>query len=163
MKKNWGVELLKGALAIVLAALMLLPPVSATAQTVQKTYTDATGAFLNETAFVNGTVTTSSSSVTPVDLGAYASGVIVINVTAASGTSPSLTVNFQTCASTPGAGTAPANANCTTHTAGSAITATGLQIIKVDHFARWNTVNYTISGTTPSFTVTVTGYFKPTS
>jgi hypothetical protein len=49
------------------------------------------------------------------------------------------------------------------HTASSAITATGVYLVKVDHFARWNTVSYAITGTTPSFTMTVNGYFKPTS
>jgi hypothetical protein len=129
-----------------------------------KSYQDATGGFLNETRFVNATnASTGSSSITPIDLGSYASGAIVINVTAISGTSPSLTVNFQTCDTQPGTQTAPSNSNCVTHTAGSAITATGLQVIKVDHFARWNTVNYTITGTTPQVSFTVDGYFKPTS
>ena len=130
----------------------------------QKSYNDASGGFLNETTFVaSAAYTTSNNAITPIDIGSYTSGSLIINVTAVSGTSPSLTVNFQTCSSTPGQSTAPANANCVTHTAGSAITATGLQIIKLDHFARWNTVNYTITGTTPSFTFTVIGYFKPTS
>jgi hypothetical protein len=156
--KNGVVKVL---IACMLAAVMLMPATPAQAQ---KSYRDATGGFLNETAFVpSAAYTTSSNTITPVDLGAYTSGIIVVNVTAVSGTSPSLTVNFRTCASSPGQQTAPANANCVIHTAGSAITATGLQIIKVDHFARWNTLDFSISGTTPSFTFTATGYFKPTS
>jgi hypothetical protein len=105
--------------------------------------------------------TTTNTSVTPVDVGVYASGIIIINVTAVSGTSPSLTVNFQVCDGN--ASAAPANTNCVNHTTGSAITATGLQIIKIDHFPRYITVTSTISGTTPSFTFTVKGYFKPQS
>ena len=146
-------------LCLLLIAFMVLPPTSAHAQ---KSYRDATGGFMNFTQFVNcSACTTGSSSIVPADVGSYASGIIVINVTAASGTSPSLTVNFQVCDGN--TQSAPANANCVTHTAGTAITATGIQIIKVDHFTRWTTVSYTITGTTPSFNFTVNGYFKPTS
>jgi hypothetical protein len=145
---------------MLLVTCMLFPPMPAHAQ---KSYRDATGGFLNMTRVLDcsAACTTSNSSVTPIDIGAFTSGVLIINVTAVSGTSPSLTVNFQTCDGT--GGSAPANTNCVNHTTGSAITATGLQIIKVDHFSRWVTVTSTISGTTPSFTYTVTGYFKPTS
>ena len=130
-----------------------------------KNYTDATGGFLNETTFVTSAAyTVTGNSGTFSDLGGYAAGMIVINVTAVSGTSPTLTVNFQTCSSTPGQQTAPAQANCATHTSSSSITATGVYFIKpVANFARWNTVTYTIGGTTPSFTFSVIGYFKPTS
>jgi hypothetical protein len=146
--------------AILLCVCITLP----TPALAQKTYRDASSGFLNETTFVvSAAYTANISTVAPVDIGAYASGVIVLNVTAVSGTSPSMTVNFQTCSSTPGSSTAPANAACTNHTASSAITATGVYIIKVDHFARWNTVAATITGTSPSFTFTAIGYFKPTS
>jgi hypothetical protein len=147
-------------MAFVLAAALCVLPAQA-----QKQYRDATSGFMNETTFVaSAAYTTSSSTITPVDIGSYASGVLMINVTAVAGTStPTLTVNFAACASSAGQQSAPANANCTTHTAGTGITATGVYLIKVDHFPRWNTVNYTISGTTPSFTFSVVGYFKPTS
>jgi hypothetical protein len=158
MKKVLSVKqspLMRG-IAFALVALMLMVATAPPAQA-QKTYRDATSGFLNETAFVpSAAYTTSASNITPVDIGGYASGIVVINVTAVSGTSPSLTVNFQTCSSTPGSSTAPANANCVVHTASSAITATGVYLVKVDHFARWNTVSYAITGTTPSFTMTST-------
>jgi hypothetical protein len=146
-------------------AVLLLAMFFVTLAAAQKNYRDATSGFLNETTFVTSAAyTTSASNITPVDLGAYASGVLVINVTAVSGTTPSLTVNFQTCYSAPGAGTAPATASCVSHTASSAITATGVYLIKpLANFARWNNVSYTISGTTPSFTFSAVGYFKPTS
>jgi hypothetical protein len=145
-------------MALAFVALVAAPPAEA-----QKSYNDATGGFLNETTFVTSAAYTTGATATPADIGAYASGVIVINVTVVSGTSPSLTVNFQTCFTPPGTGSAPATSNCVIHTAGTAITATGIYFIKVDHFARWNTVNYAITGTTPSFTFSVVGYFKPTS
>jgi hypothetical protein len=140
--------------------LMCILPAPATANT----YRDATGGFLKEYQFLaSSAYTTSNSAITPIDTGAYASGVIVINVTAVSGTSPSLTVNFQACSSAPGAQSAPANAACGNHTASAAITATGVYLIKVDHYATWNTISTTITGTTPSFTMSIIGYFKPTS
>lgn len=160
MKDRLGV--LKVAIVSLLLALFMLPPVPAQAQA-QKAYTDATGGFLNQTVILDCTTpcTATNTSVTPIDVGAYASGIIIVNFTAVSGTTPSATVNFQACDGI--AATAPANTNCVNHTTGSAITAAGLQIIKVDHFPRWVTVTITISGTTPSFTGKVTGYFKPTS
>jgi hypothetical protein len=152
-------EFLKILLCLLLVACMVLPPVPAQAQ---KTYRDSTVGFISVPVYINcSACTASASNITPIDVGAYASGVIIVNVSAVSGTTPSLTVNFQICDGN--ASAAPSNANCVTHTAGSAITATGLQVIKVDHFSRWTTLNYTISGTTPSFTFTATGYFKPTS
>lgn len=152
-------RVLTTAAMLALALLMLPAPGAA-----QKSYRDATGGFLNETTFLaSAAYTTTQNAITPVDLGSYASGVIVVNVTVVSGSSPTLTVNFQTCSSAPGAQTAPANANCVTEFSTSSITATGVSFIKVDHFARWNTINAVIGGTTPSFTMTVIGYFKPTS
>ena len=149
----------------VVMALAMAVAICATPASAQKNYRDATSGFLNETTFVpSAAYTASASNITPVDLGAYASGLMVINVTAVSGTTPSLTVNFQTCYSAPGSGTAPAAANCVTHTASAAITATGVYLIKpLANFARWNNVSYTITGTTPSFTFSAVGYFKPTS
>lgn|GEM_PF-3170309 len=162
MKTTNRFQFLKVLTCALLAVCMVLPPMPAQAQ---KTYRDATGGFLNETTFLpSAAYTTSNTSITPVDLGAYSSGLIVIQVTAVSGTSPSLTVNFQTCASSPGQTTPPATTACTLHTASSAITTTGVFLIKpLANFARWNTVSTTITGTTPSFTMQILGYFKPTS
>jgi len=145
---------------VVLAMAFMTLPLQSHAQ---KAYKDATGGFMNVTQFVNcgAGCTASASNITPVDVGGYTSGMIAVNVTVVSGTSPSLTVNFQACDGN--SGSAPATSNCATHTASTAITATGVYLIKVDHFSRWTTVSYTISGTTPSFTFTATAYFKPTS
>lgn len=148
------------ALALVVNAFVLPQPAEA------KTYSDATGGFVNETAFVTSAAYTANiAAATPIDVAAYASGVIVINVTAVSGTSPTLLVNFLACATAPGLQNAPSTALCSTTAflSSSSITATGLYFIKVDHFPRWVSLSATIGGTTPSFTFTATGYFKPTS
>lgn len=158
-------ERMRLALLVILSVAMLAPfPVFAQSTT-GKSYSDANGGFLNETNFVtSGTVATASGGGTVFsDVGAFASGDIEINVTAVTGTSPSMTVNFKSCYTPAATSTAPALANCSMHTASTAITTTGITRIKVDHYARWVTVDYTITGTTPSFTFGVTGFFKPTS
>jgi hypothetical protein len=161
VKKFTTAGLMKGICAVLLCLLMLAP--ADFAQAPSRNYRDSTVGFMGVYTVLDCTTpcTTTNTSVTPVDVGVYASGIIIINVTAVSGTSPSLTVNFQVCDGN--ASAAPANTNCVNHTTGSAITATGLQIIKIDHFPRYITVTSTISGTTPSFTFTVKGYFKPQS
>jgi hypothetical protein len=139
---------------------MLMPPTQAFGQST-KAYRDATGGFMNETTFLpSAAYTASNNAITPIDIGGYDVGVIIINVTAVSGTTPSLTVNYMGCDSPPGSQTFPANANCGIHTASSAITSTGVFFIKVDHLTRYSTVNTVITGTSPSFTMTVRGQFK---
>ncbi|HZU30796.1 MAG TPA: hypothetical protein VFB79_06750, partial [Candidatus Angelobacter sp.] len=111
-----------------------------------------------------GAQTASGGGTVFTDLGAYSAGIIVIQVTAVSGTSPTLTVNFKSCFTPPNTSSAPALSTCAVHTASASITATGVYFIKpVTNFARWNTVDYTIGGTSPSFTFSVVGTFKPTS
>jgi hypothetical protein len=159
--KNNRWNFLKVAIALLLVTCMVMPPVPAHAQTSTKTYRDATGGFLNETTFLaSAAYTTSNNTITPIDIGGYDVGIIIINVTAVSGTSPSLTVNFMACDSAPGTQTIPTNANCGLHTASSAITATGVFFVKVDHTTRFSTVQTVITGTSPSFTMTIRGQFK---
>lgn len=119
------------------------------------TYRDATSGFLKEATFVAlAAKTADGNSGTPIDLGVYSAGVVHINVTAVSGTSsPTLTVTFQSCADA-------TTTYCSTHTASSGITATGNTILKVNNFGRYGRIAYTITGTTPSFTVQVIGAFK---
>src|SRR5215831_18153215 len=134
MKRTNRFEFLKVLLALLLVVVMVMPPVPAVGQSSSKTYRDATGGFLNETTFLpSAAYTTSNNTITPIDVGGYDVGIIIINVTAVSGTSPSLTVNFNGCDSAPGSGTFPANSACAVHTASSAITATGVFFVKVDH------------------------------
>jgi hypothetical protein len=160
VKKTNQFQFLKVLCAILLVTCMILPPTSVDAQS-NKSYKDATGGFMNETTFLSSAAyTTSNNTITPIDVGGYDVGVIIINVTAVSGTSPSLTVNFNACDSAPGSQTFPANAACGLHTASAAITATGVFFIKVDHLTRYVTVQTVITGTSPSFTMTIRGQFK---
>lgn len=160
MKRTNRFECLKVLLCVLLVMVMVIPPQPAGAQST-KTYRDATGGFLNETTFLaSAAYTTSNNTITPIDVGGYDVGIIIVNVTAVSGTSPSLTVNFNACDSAPGQQTFPTNANCGLHTASAAITATGVFFIKVDHLSRYVTVQTVITGTSPSFTMTIRGQFK---
>jgi hypothetical protein len=111
---------------------------------------------LNETTFVPlAAYTATDATGTVYDLGAYAAGVIHIDVTTITGTgTPTLTVKFQSCADS-------STTYCSDHTSSSAITATGNTILKVNNFGRYVRVTYTIAGTTPSFTFLVKGAFKP--
>jgi hypothetical protein len=160
VKRTSRFEFLKVLLVLMLVVCMVLPPVPAAAQSI-KTYRDATGGFLNETTFLpSAAYTTSNNAIVPIDVGGYDVGVIIINVTAVSGTTPSLTVNFMGCDSPPGSSTFPANANCGIHTASTAITTTGVFFVKVDHTTRYSTIQTVITGTSPSFTMTIRGQFK---
>jgi hypothetical protein len=160
--KKTRFDFLKVVIAILLVLWMVVPIAPpAHAQTSTKTYRDATGGFLNETTFLAAAAyTTSNNAITPIDIGGYDVGVIIINVTAVSGTSPSLTVNFMGCDSAPGTQTIPANAACGIHTASTAITTTGVFFVKVDHTTRFSTVQTVITGTSPSFTMDIRGQFK---
>lgn len=69
---------------------------------------------------------------------------IYLNVTAVSGTTPSMTVTYQC---------SPDGTNWYDNGAGSAITANTTQLIKVSSNAgKFGRLNYAITGTTPSFT-----------
>lgn len=143
-------------------ALVFAFVVMAHAQASANTYNDATGGFMKENQYLTSAAyTTSNTGTTPVDTGAYDGGIIIINVTAVSGTSPSLTVNFNSCYSVAGTQSAPAATACASEFASSAITATGTYFIKVDHFSRWTNISTTITGTSPSFTMSIVGNFKP--
>jgi len=98
----------RSLMIVVLAMAFMALPLQSHAQ---KAYKDATGGFMNVTQFVNcgAGCTASASNITPVDVGGYTSAMIAVNVTAVSGTSPSLTVNFQACDGN--GGSAPATSN----------------------------------------------------
>ena len=161
MKRTNRFAFLKVLLCLLLMTVMIMPPTPATGQTSTKTYRDATGGFLNETTFLAAAAyTTSNNTITPIDVGGYDVGIIVINVTAVSGTSPSLTVNFVGCDSAPGTQTIPSNSACGIHTASTAITAAGVFFVKVDHLTRFVSVQTVITGTSPSFTMDIRGQFK---
>lgn len=70
--------------------------------------------------------------------------IVYVDATAVSGTTPSLTVTYQS---------SPDNVNWYDNTLGTAITTTGKQIIKVPTCAgNFGRLSYAITGTTPSFT-----------
>lgn len=115
---------------------------------------DASAAFIKETSFAASAARTASgNSGSPVDLAAYDSAAVMINVTAVSGTSPTLTVNFENCIDS-------GTTKCGTHTASASITATGFYMIKASNIARYVRTSWTIGGTTPSFTFEVYAVFK---
>lgn len=83
-----------------------------------------------------------------VDMGAipgmFQELIVYLDATVVSGTTPSLTVTYQT---------SPDNVSWFDNTAGAAITAVGKQVIKVPTTAgNYGRLSYAISGTTPSFT-----------
>lgn len=91
------------------------------------------------------------------NIGGYASGAVIeIRVTAASGTSPTLDVDLEDTFD----GT---NWNKVTDVNSAAITAAGVTIVRLNLKNTPTTnrlrLNYTIGGTTPSFTFSVKSYF----
>ena len=83
-----------------------------------------------------------------VDLGTIAGEAMELNVyidvTVVTGTTPSMTVTYQS---------SPDGVNFWDHTAGAAITAVGKQLIKIaSNAGKYGRLAYAITGTTPSFT-----------
>ena len=139
-------------LSFLLVAALVALPSGAQIQSVR----DAQSAFIKEASILASAARTASgNSGSPIDVAAYSGGVLAIDVTAVSGTTPSMTVNFVTC-------TDSGTSNCGfVHTASSAITATGKTLLKVNNFGRFVRIEYTITGTSPSFTFSAYGAFKP--
>ncbi len=77
----------------------------------------------------------------------YMEALVYVDVTAASGTSPSLTLTYQVSHN---------GTDWFDHTAGAAITAVAKQLIKIPSNAgRYARIKYDITGTSPSFTLSV--------
>lgn len=145
-------KLARYMVAALLVTALALVPVTAQISTVR----DAQSAFIKEaTILASAARTASGNSGSPIDVAAYSAGNIMIDVTAVSGTSPSMTVNFVDCEDS---GTTKCGY---VHTASSAITATGKTLLKVNNFGRFTRVEFTITGTSPSFTFSAVGSFKP--
>lgn len=72
---------------------------------------------------------------------------VLINATAVTGTTPSLTPSLQV---------SPDGVNWFTAVAGSAMTGVGLQRLACQSLCGYARLAYNVSGTTPSFTLTVT-------
>lgn len=99
----------------------------------------------------NGTLTVTTAGTSTTGLGIYTEGQLFLNVTAATGTTPSLTASVQ--GSTDGVNWF----NLVTFTAATGVTTQNLPITNFGNKLRVNSV---ISGTTPSFTFSVTASFK---
>jgi hypothetical protein len=95
-----------------------------------------------------GTVQTASGNVGGVGSSNYGTLRLTLNVTAASGTTPSLTVNVQT---------SQDNATWSTIASFPAATAVGTSRKVFNGVDRYTRATTTITGTTPSFTFGVTG------
>jgi hypothetical protein len=76
----------------------------------------------------------------------FREGNVLLDITAVSGTSPSLTATIETSAD---------GSNWFAHTAFSAKTAAGKDVLKLANLGSYVRVSYTISGTSPSFTFSV--------
>jgi hypothetical protein len=112
---------------------------------------DASAAFIKEvTFFASGSRTGPGNSGSPVDLSAYASGVILVNTTVAGTT---MTVSFENCLDS-------GTTKCGIHTVDHGDHRHRLTVIKVDHFGRYGRVSFTSTG---AFTYEAYGAFKPTS
>jgi hypothetical protein len=73
----------------------------------------------------------------------FREGNVLLDITAVSGTTPSLTVTVESSAD---------GTTWYSHTAFTAKTATGRDILKLGNLGSFTRVSYTVSGTTPSFT-----------
>ena len=71
----------------------------------------------------------------------------LLDITAVGGTTPSMTLSIETSAD---------GASWFTHTAFAAQTATGKNVLKLTNLGSYVRANYAISGTTPSFTFSLT-------
>lgn len=113
------------------------------------------GTYSQDILVPDGTIITVSGA--SQQLGGYSmarEAVIQVNVSAVSGTTPSLTVNLQD--------SVDDGANWNTVASTSAISATGLTVLRVPittPFASNLRISYSVSGTTPSFTLGIRGYF----
>ena len=111
---------------------------------------DALGPIYGDSFTVLGSTTATATAQSPaVPSGQYNTLRLTLNVTAASGTTPSMTVTIET--SSTGSG------GWTSVGAFAAATAVSTQQKVFSGLDRFVRANYAISGTTPSFTFSVTG------
>lgn len=96
------------------------------------------------TPFASAARTATASSELDHTVENFDEATLCVNVTAASGTSPTLAVSYEI---SPDGGT-----TWFTHTAGATITAAGNQVIQLTGLGRASRVTATIGGTAPSFT-----------
>jgi hypothetical protein len=107
------------------------------------------GSFQNDTVINPATPVTASGNSASVQVGGYNGLVAYLNVTAVSGTTPSLTIKVQDSAD----GTTWYDVPSAAFTA---VTATGQQRLVVNSIGNFVRAVSTVSGTTPSFTASLT-------
>jgi hypothetical protein len=73
---------------------------------------------------------------------------LVVTASAVGGTTPSITINFQT---------SPDNSSWTTQASYTAITANGTQTKTFSPLERYARLSWTVTGTTPTFTINAVG------
>src|SRR4029077_12023192 len=126
------------ASAMMLAVFAATTPTPALAQTATKSYNDPTRGFGVDTTFLaSGAQTATGNTGTAQDVGTFANGNILVDVTAVTGTTPTLTVIFQSCSDAAGT-------KCAIHTASVSITAVGTYLIKVNNFGHYANIGYVI-------------------
>lgn len=109
------------------------------------------------TTAIQTTLASAARTVTgSADIGAmpneYTEAIVYIDVTAVEGTSPTMTVTYQS---------SPDGVTFYDHTAGAEITATGKQRIAMPNtIGRFGRLSYAIGGTNPSFTFSAVIEFK---
>lgn len=89
---------------------------------------------------------TASFQSNAINVSAYDDAAVFLDITAVSGTSPSLTVTVQY---------SPDGTRWFTHTAFSAKTATGMDSLRLSNLGKYMRLDCAISGTSPSFTFQV--------
>lgn len=99
------------------------------------------------TPFASAARTATASSELDHTVENFDEATLCVDVTAASGTSPTLAISYEI---SPDNGT-----TWFTHTTGATLTATGKQVIQLTALGRSSRVTATIGGTTPSFTFSV--------
>ncbi|MEW5820327.1 MAG: hypothetical protein AB1782_09065 [Cyanobacteriota bacterium] len=95
--------------------------------------------------------TSSGNSGNGVYVGENAESVIYLDVTAASGTSPTLDVSIQDTID---------GTNWDTVASFTQATSTGREVKRINNYSRYMRISYTIGGTDPDFTFSVSAYMK---
>lgn len=108
----------------------------------------------NEVALVPSSTVTVSGNGAGEDVSQYTEGLVTLDVTAASGTSPTLAVKIQT---SDDGGTTWYDIPNASFTQATAVTKQAIQINTYGNLIR---AAYTVGGTTPSFTFTVNAILK---
>ena len=137
---------------VAMVLVLLIMPMLAHAQV---GYIDASSGFLKENTFHASAAETAAGTSTVIDVGAYASGQITVNLTAITGGTTTLDATVYTCQTS-----TYAAATCKSVATMTQLTGVGSQLISVSGFQRYLAVGWSPgAGTTATFTIY--GAFKP--